>query len=749
MPSILEQPSAGRDESDEDAGPVTRIDNQVDDKPRQRGLSVMFGGSNAIATNSKSSEPPSTDTTSAPAPASGQAPIAAGGNNLPKGGSFVDTGIDGGLTYTNTGTSPPASPTVSVGSAGQSSSFGNAALQRSLDAAQSRVADLGEENKRLEEQMQEVKRGAEAYAKSLEETMHEEIQKERTRSEDAQKAMQSSQEASHAAVLSELNAKHASTVEALRRQIGQLQAEVSEGKRAIEEMKANEQSFREAFVAEMQKEFEDESDSDEGSGGDSDGKDRGGAAASIPLQLLDEILRGDDMDGTSATEGTVAGMGDINLDDLDVDTLLMEDERLLAQQTHVAQQQAHQPRTQAPQTQASNYADVPEGTVLGHRSSDAEDYAMLAGAMNTIAENDQVDAPAQVDNDVPASFLDTQRQQQHQEKDEQQQQQQQQRQGAETESFITQSGEGADDATASPWIMVNDEQYGAYFWNQETQDSTYDFPKEGYYTPEGAYVTPEQSMAFAAEQAAANEAAQAAANAGQSNGTGAGEENKIQQQPEQNTSNSEPSLQNQNFEQPPPQNPQQSSQPPSAVPSPRNSAAGPAGSFNAPDSDAPPMMMPVSTKEDQRPTTASKPSQLRERQSETVVEALQGVVVALEAVGVAKKQKRQMSEIQKGISALARILSADDSSMTEVFKTNLEGIRKAADSSRYSEANACLKKITSDKDGWRNHKAWLRPLQNLLRLAGKNLQEGESTGAKKSGAPAGFMNPGSSNVSLR
>ena len=68
---------------------------------------------------------------------------------------------------------------------------------------------------------------------------------------------------------------------------------------------------------------------------------------------------------------------------------------------------------------------------------------------------------------------------------------------------------------------------------------------------------------------------------------------------------------------------------------------------------------------------------------------------------------------------------------------------------RYSEANACLKKITSDKDGWRNHKAWLRPLQNLLRLAGKNLQEGESTGAKKSGAPAGFMNPGSSNVSLR
>ena len=50
MPSILEQPSAGRDESDEDAGPVTRIDNQVDDK-RQRGLSVMFGGSNAIATN--------------------------------------------------------------------------------------------------------------------------------------------------------------------------------------------------------------------------------------------------------------------------------------------------------------------------------------------------------------------------------------------------------------------------------------------------------------------------------------------------------------------------------------------------------------------------------------------------------------------------------------------------------------------------------------------------------------------------
>ena len=58
-------------------------------------------------------------------------------------------------------------------------------------------------------------------------------------------------------------------------------------------------------------------------------------------------------------------------------------------------------------------------------------------------------------------------------------------------------------------------------------------------------------------------------------------------------------------------------------------------------------------------------------------------VAALEAAGVAKKQKRQMSEIQKGISALSRILSAGDSSMTDVFKKNLEGIRKAADASRY------------------------------------------------------------------
>ena len=79
---------------------------------------------------------------------------------------------------------------------------------------------------------------------------------------------------------------------------------------------------------------------------------------------------------------------------------------------------------------------------------------------------------------------------------------------------------------------------------------------------------------------------------------------------------------------------------------------------------------------------ASQPSQLRERQSETVVEALQGVMAALEVAGVAKKQKRQMSEIQKGISALSRILSADDGSMTGVFKTSLEGIRQAADASR-------------------------------------------------------------------
>ena len=40
-----------------------------------------------------------------------------------------------------------------------------------------------------------------------------------------------------------------------------------------------------------------------------------------------------------------------------------------------------------------------------------------------------------------------------------------------------------------------------------------------------------------------------------------------------------------------------------------------------------------------------------------------------------------MSEIQKGLNTLARILSANDGSMTDVFKTNLE-YRKAADASQ-------------------------------------------------------------------
>ena len=99
---------------------------------------------------------------------------------------LVDTGVNGGLAYTNTGISPPSSP-ISA-SNGQAVISGNASLQNALDAAQRRITNLEDENQHLQEQMQEVKRGAEAYAKSLQQTMHEEIEKERNRSADERKA---------------------------------------------------------------------------------------------------------------------------------------------------------------------------------------------------------------------------------------------------------------------------------------------------------------------------------------------------------------------------------------------------------------------------------------------------------------------------------------------------------------------------------------------------------------------------------
>ena len=127
----------------------------------------------------------------------------------------MDTGVNGGLAYTNTGISPPSSP-ISA-SNGQAVALGNAPLQNALDAAQRRITNLEDENQHLQEQMQEVKRGARSiHAKSLGQTMHEEIEKERNRSADERKALQSSLEGSHAAVLSDLKAQHASSAEVLR-----------------------------------------------------------------------------------------------------------------------------------------------------------------------------------------------------------------------------------------------------------------------------------------------------------------------------------------------------------------------------------------------------------------------------------------------------------------------------------------------------------------------------------------------------
>eukprot|EP00946_MAST-07B_sp_MAST-7B-sp1_P000867 g867.t1 len=601
------------DSNNREVDSATQIDGQTSDASRQRGLSVIFGGSSNATTEapSTSSKPPQV-LNNLPTPQTDDIPASnpslQGSENHQRSGGFVDTGVNGGLAYTNTGNSPPSSP-ISA-SNGQDAVPGNAPLQHALDEAQRRIASLEGENQHLKEQMQEVKRGAEAYAKSLEQTMHEEIEKERNRSADERKALQSSLEGSHAAVLSDLNAQHASSAEALQQKIDQLQAEVAEGKRIIEEMKANEQSFRDAFVAEMQKEFDEGSDSEADSMPEED---------SIPLQLLDSILKEDEIDSNTATPE------DINLDDLNIDALLEGNERILTQKAQDQQEVQHQVyQAEAP---ASNSLDVPEGTVLGHRNSDAEDYAMLAGAMSTIAENDSADAAEPVGNGVPANNGSASQQQKSEYS------QPRQEQSSEIESFA-EGDTTAEEVAASPWIMVNDEQYGSYFWNQETQDSTYEFPNEGYYTPDGNFVTPQQSMAFAAEQAAANEAARAAASdtSNQQHDGNTVEKNEAQQ--EQNPpsdANLETSLQQDSLEQPS-QNaqPQQNSQPPSTAPSPRNS----------------------------------------------------GVVEALEAAGVAKRQKRQMSEIQKGLSTLARILSANDDSMTDVFKTNLEGIRKAADASQ-------------------------------------------------------------------
>ena len=246
-------------------------------------------------------------------------------------------------------------------------------------------------------------------------------------------------------------------------------------------MKANEQGFHDAFVAEMQKEF------DEGSSSEADSVPE---EDSIPLQLLDDILKEDD-----ETDSKTTTPEDINLDDLNIDALLEGNEYVLTQQAqdqHEVQHQVYQA-----EVPASDSLDVPEGTVLGHRNSDAEDYAMLAGAMSTIEENDSADAAKTVSDEVPPKNGASQQQ-----KSECNQPRQQQ--STEIESFA-EGDSTAEDVAASPWIMVNDEQYGSYFWNQETQDSAYEFPKEGYYTPDGSFVTPQQSMAFAAEQAAANE----------------------------------------------------------------------------------------------------------------------------------------------------------------------------------------------------------------------------------------------------
>ncbi len=607
----------------------------------QRGMSQLFDGvPSATSSNNNSAAapppPPSTtanNTTTTPIKAKGR---------------FINTGVSGGLEYTNTG---PLSPASSVGAGGL---VGSA---EELESAQRKIRELEDENRALQEQLDQVKQSAEAYATSLEETMHAEIQKERERSAEEVKTLNTRMgqlAGTHQAHVDELMAEHSAETTLLRREADDLQQRLAAKSAELDELQANQEAFQEAFIEQMTLEFEESAAA--ASPTPVENKQKGDA---VPLALLDSMLTEEDL--------KVVDQQDINLDDLDLEDTLRDDDQNTADLTALtastagaaagARAAAPAPHTSGASKGAPAASDappppalpVPQGGAVPAATAAAvgppdDDDKFLAGVTETLddsgplppAGEEQAAAPQ-----APAAGA-----------------------AAETQQ----------PPPPPPWQQIYDEKSGTYYWNNVSQESSWDFPPEGYVDFYGEGVSAEQSAAnLAAAQAEREQAEQHEAAAAAAAGTD-GAAGRADMPP---AGSSEPAS-----------GQGSASRPMSAASSPRNSGAGPSGAFGY---DEPPQMMMPGTNGGggggggaaqapaPAPAAPAAATPVQNAESADVVEALTRVVEALTAAGVAAKQKRQINEVNKGIAALAKIMAGGGSSLTEDFIVNLDAIKKAAD----------------------------------------------------------------------